>query len=129
MCRVTCLALGLVEGVEYFRGGALAGLDRAVHVAAPLGRGFGAGPVQQARWPAQRGPELRPGAGREVRAVATAGPLLSGPVVLDVIGRLGRGGPEVPAERGEHLGSPPRGIGTGEPPPLSSGDESEQDAG
>src|SRR5260370_3259882 len=81
-------------------GRALAGLDRAVHVAAPLGRGLGARPVQQAGRAAQRRPELGPGARREVRAVAAAGPRVGGPVVLGVVGPPGGGGPEVPGERG-----------------------------
>src|SRR6478736_9835047 len=69
--------------------GTLAGADRAVHVAAPLGRGLGAGPVDAAHGRPEGGTELGPRARREVRAVAATGPLLPGPVVLDVVDGVG----------------------------------------
>ena len=60
-------------------GGTLARGHRAVHVAAPDGRGLGPGPVQRADRRPQRRAELGPGPGGQCAAVAAAGPFLVGP--------------------------------------------------
>src|SRR6266487_2204228 len=87
----------LDSGLSALRGRRGSRMDGAVHVAAPVCCRLRACPMQQARRPAQGGPELCPGAWREVGAVAAAGPPVSGPVVLDVVVWPRRGGPEVPA--------------------------------
>ena len=64
------------------RGGRLARAHGPVHVAAPALRVLRARPVERPDRRAQRAAERRPRAGRQVAAVAPAGPLLVGPLLL-----------------------------------------------
>src|SRR5271170_4546107 len=79
-----------------------AAADGAFHVAIPLRRVLGAGPVDA---PDRRAPRLavgRPDSGREVRAVTAAGELLGHPVPLEVLRGARRLLTEVADEAAEH---------------------------
>ena len=110
--------------------GALAGADGAVHVAGPVRRGLGAGPVHPAVRRADRRAELDQRAGRVDGGRAAAGPPLLGPVVLDVVDRVQR---LVAEHRGETLRAPPGGAVACVMVPyvrqVDAADEREQHAG
>src|SRR5206468_752817 len=78
------LLLPLSERIDGLLRGALAGVDRAVHVAAVLDARLGARPVDAPHRVAQRGRVAREGAGR-ARGDAPVDPRLVRPVLLDVV--------------------------------------------
>src|SRR4051794_7878288 len=71
---------------------ALTRAHRAVHVAVPVRRGLGAGPVDPSARPADRRAELHQRAGTEDAHRAAARPDLGDPAELEVVLRLARGG-------------------------------------
>ena len=102
---------------------------RAVHVPAPLGGRLGARPVDPAHGLAQSGAVVEQHARRRPRAVATAAPLLLHPVLLHVLARGARGGPEPLGELGDHRRAPLGERARAPFPGLLALDEAEQHSG
>ena len=93
-----------IEGVEGLAGGPATGADRPVHVVVPLLGDLRAGPVDATDRLGERLAVLGPHARTQAAAVAAAGELLLGPVLLEVVERLAR-----PGDRSTSPGRPPRG--------------------
>ena len=110
-------------------GGALAGCDRPVHVAAPHGRRLRTGPVDRADRGAKRRSVRPPGAGRQEAAVAAGRVGVRRPGLVDVALRLRRPRRRrtAPGSRGRSPGARPA---AGPPRPRRRPfEEGEQDAG
>ncbi len=124
-----CLPQAGARARQHLGGGALAGADRPVHVAVPVGRGLGAGPMDPADGLTDRVAVGRHQPGRVDADGTATTPALLGPLRGEELGRLHRLGTEQLGKLGEDRVPPGGTIEVGEAARAVAADEPEDDAG